>query len=382
MSDIFAIVYANLKGNLGDFAILHSMLSDIRSRAPDSLIHVYSQPFVSIDDARFEAFKQSTHSFDHVGTTYPDDRPLGPGMARCLRAVGGLKLYQKWRTSRLAEKASAHFGRQFAQYKAIFVAGGAQWTGINSGVSMFANLRAIASCNTAIYSYPVSVSSSLWKVNDKASLSHDLSLIREPLIARDSQTHKLFKELKLNTVLGADCVFAAIKPASCLAQTESQRKRLLFVLTSQTSDEIEAAVNVAREAGLEPSLLSTCAIEDGPVQKMAAERLGVNFIAPLTWQDAVTEMESSAMVVTNRLHGLILASFSQSCVLPLVDRPKVKAVVQDALLPVHVDALADLSAASFDLAQSRADEIRVKLDTFRQKALRLHWSPLGASGET
>jgi polysaccharide pyruvyl transferase WcaK-like protein len=380
MSEIFAIVYANLKGNLGDFAILHSMLADIRSRAPDSTIHVYSQPFVSIDEERLEAFKQSAPPFEHMGTTYPDDKPLGQGMSGCLRAVGCLRLYQDWRISRLARKASTGFGKRFSQYKAVFVAGGAQWTGLNSGVSMFANLRAIAACNAEIYSYPVSVSSSLWKVNGGASLSRDLSLIKPPLIARDSQTHRMFQELKLDAVLGADCVFAAPKPASFSA-AEGERKRVLFVLTSQPSDQIEAAVIRTQNAGLQPVLLSTCAIEDEPVQKKVADRLGVDFIAPLTWQGAVSAMQSSAIVVTNRLHGLILASFSQSSVVPLVDRPKVRAVVQDARLPVSVNALADLNAATLSLAQDYANEIRQKLASYKEKALHLPWSPLQVSGE-
>lgn len=380
MSEIFAIVYANLKGNLGDFAILHSMLADIRSRAPDSTIHVYSQPFVSIDEERLEAFKQSAPPFEHMGTTYPDDKPLGQGMSGYLRAVGCLRLYQDWRISRLARKASTDFGKRFSQYKAVFVAGGAQWTGLNSGVSMFANLRAIAACNAEIYSYPVSVSSSLWKVNGRASLSRDLSLIKPPLIARDSQTRRMLQELKLDAVLGADCVFAAPKPASHSA-AEGERKRVLFVLTSQPSDQIEAALIRAQNAGLQPVLLSTCAIEDGPVQKTVADRLGVDFIAPLTWQGAVSAMQSSTIVVTNRLHGLILASFSQSSVVPLVDRPKVRAVVQDARLPVSVNALADLNAATLSLAQDCADEIRHKLASYKEKALHLSWSPLQVSGE-
>lgn len=245
---------------------------------------------------------------------------------------------------------------------------------------MFANLRAIAACNAEIYSYPVSVSSSLWKVNGRASLSRDLSLIKPPLIARDSQTRRMLQELKLNAVLGADCVFAAPKPASHSA-AEGERKRVLFVLTSQPPDQIEAALIRAQNAGLEPVLLSTCAIEDGPVQKTVADRLGVDFIAPLTWQGAVSAMQSSTIVVTNRLHGLILASFSQSSVVPLVDRPKVRAVVQDARLPVSVNALADLNAATLSLAQDYADEIRHKLASYKEKALHLSWSPLQVSGE-
>ena len=95
MSEIFAIVYANLKGNLGDFAILHSMLARIHYGRRTAHYMYNSQPFVSID-----------------------------GMSRCLRAVGSLRLYKDWRISRLARKASSDFGTRFSQYKAVFVAGG------------------------------------------------------------------------------------------------------------------------------------------------------------------------------------------------------------------------------------------------------------------
>ncbi|WP_275783720.1 hypothetical protein [Pararhizobium gei] len=37
-----AVIYANLKGNIGDFAILHSMLLDIRERHPGRAVDAYS----------------------------------------------------------------------------------------------------------------------------------------------------------------------------------------------------------------------------------------------------------------------------------------------------------------------------------------------------
>lgn len=381
MSRTVAIAYANLKGNLGDFAILQSMLMDIRRSRPDCLPHVYSQPFVPVDEQRLEAFKRLAPPFEYMGTMREDLRHLTPLQVRALRMVSALRVYQEARTSRLAEKAAMDFGPRFAEYDAIYLAGGAQWTGVNAGVSMFANLRAMARYNTEIYTYPISVSSSVQSLNLKASLLSDFGKIRKPLIARDSETHAMLCGLGLDATLGADCVFALASLFGERRTKNSANNRLLFVLTNQATETIEKALNVAKAAGFSPALLSTCAVEDGAAQVAAAERAGVPFIAPLTWQEAVAEMEASAIVLTNRLHGLILSSFSSACVVPLTDRQKVRAVVQDAELPVSVGSLAELDGSKLDEAGKLRDEIKTRLRTYREKTRDLTWSPIpfGAS---
>lgn len=376
MSAIYAVIFANLKGNLGDFAILHSMLADIKQRVPDSEIHVYSQPFVSVDAGRLEKFKQGCPPFEYKGPMFHDTSPLGPAGTSVLRRIGALRWYQGCRTNRLARQAAADFAARFAGYHAIFIAGGAQWTGINSGVSMFANLRAIWSYNQKIYSYPVSVSKALRKVNARRALSNDLSKICTPLIARDSQTRQTFEDMDLSVVLGADCVFSLASLVETIEVKTVQADRLILVLTGQKQQDIERGIDNAIVAGYRPALLTTCGLEDAPIQKPVADHFEVPFLAPATWQEAVAEMRSSGIVVTNRLHGIILSSFAEACVLPLVDRPKVKAVVQDALLPVSLESLSGLSEAKLRAASAQRDQIRLALTSYRDRCQALTWSPL------
>jgi polysaccharide pyruvyl transferase WcaK-like protein len=379
VSAVVAVVFANLKGNLGDFAILHSMLADIHQSKPGCRIEVYSQPFLPVDAHRLAAFQRLAPPFEYKGTMAADPGPPTPLAVRLLRASGLLRHYQDRRISRLAKSAEEPFGSQFANYDAVYLAGGAQWTGVNAAASMFANLRAIARYNREIYAYPFSVSSSLTKVSTKASLAADFARISAPLIARDSGTRDALMALGVDAISGADCVFALGSLFERERDTGEAGTRLLFVLTNQSADEIVRAVGAATEAGFSPAILSTCAIEDAPSQAEAARRSGAPFIEPLTWQDVVAEMNRSAIVVSNRLHGLILSSFSSACLMPLTDREKVRAVVRDATLPVSLERLAQLDDVRLTAAQERRDEMKAKLRNYREKAVRMPWSPMGAT---
>lgn len=379
MRPLVAIVYANLKGNLGDFAILHSMLSDIGRKTPDADIHVYSQPFVSVDASRLKAFQLHAPPFQYKGTMYADPSPINPSTIRTLRAIGALRWYQARRTARLARLATRDFGKAFSQYAAIYVAGGAQWTGVNSGVSMFANLRAMASSNKTIRSYPVSVSNSVLKLNSPPAIAEDLRKVEAPLIVRDSQTRDLLRQIGLDPVLAADCVFALPDPSGNVPRTGQPLDRMLFVLTSQMTEQIEHALSVASVAGFKPALLSTCDIEDGPQQREIAERMGVEYMAPATWQDVVREMSSCSAIITNRLHGLILASFTRACVIPLIDRSKVRGVSRDALLPSSIERLGELTADQIAASMRQRDEAVERLKSYRMKAQQSQWSPIGGS---
>lgn len=381
MANRHAILFANLKGNLGDFAILQSMLADIQARDPGASIDVYSQPFVAVDEARTKAFFAAAPACKYQGTTVKALATTGPRRIRLLRALGLLRAYEERRIVRHAAELKAAMAAQLSGYHTVFIAGGAQWTGVDAGVSMFADLRAVTDLGVKVQTYPFSVSSSLFKLNTKARLAQDFKRIAPPRIARDSQTHRMLEEIGVPMVLGADCVFALGPPPGSVAKQGGQSGRLLFITTKQSRTQLEPALQAALREGFKPVLLTTCADEDAAVQAPLAKALGISFLAPLTWQEAVAEIEASELVVTNRLHGLILSSFAPKPVIPLTDRPKVKAVTRDAALPVSIDSLDRLTAETLTRARADAKDMVTALGRYRAAALQTTWSPFGPGAQ-
>ncbi|WP_299820197.1 polysaccharide pyruvyl transferase family protein [uncultured Jannaschia sp.] len=366
MTRPIAIVFANLKGNIGDFAILHAMLLDIGTAFPDQPVHVYSHGFLPVDQARMAAFMREAPFFEHAGVTFAGARKPAAATSRLLRLFRLRQRYQARRIRSLAVKSTPKAAR-FSTYDAVYLAGGAQWTGVTTGVSMFATLRAIRAHTDRVFSYPFSVSPSLWKVNSRAGLREDLARIRSPLIARDSGSASALSELGLETVLGADCVFSLAEAAERIAPiSERDPARILLVLTGQKPQVLSETLQALRGQTGPMALLTTCAPEDVPVLGPVAKAADVPLLAPLTWQETVAEMKASSMVITNRLHGFILASFAGVPVLPLAGRPKLEAVVRDAGLPLELPDLCKLDAGLIRSVQSRRAEIVEKIAGYRE----------------
>ncbi|AJD42370.1 hypothetical protein C9413_03880 [Rhizobium sp. SEMIA 4085] len=371
-----AIVFANLKGNLGDFAILHAMLVDLERKRSGHPVHVYSQGFVSVDRARLAAFRKVAPPFELAGTTFTDNHRLHRVRVKIARFFRLRQRYQALRIKSLARNATPD-AETFSRYDGVYIAGGAQWTGENSGVSMFATLRAMAAHTDRIFSYPVSVSSSLWKVNTRSGLAADFSRIQGPLIARDSTSEGMLKGLGLDAALGADCVFSLAEIGKSVeAAPRGKTLRVLLVVTSQEAIAISGALQRLRPHGISIALLTTCESEDFAVQKPSAEAYGAQFLAPLTWQETVAEMKASDVVITNRLHGLILASFAGVPILPLTDRSKVLAVVNDAALPLKISNLESLNVEIVKEAVDRRAEIVSKIADYRDRAQSKLRSPI------
>lgn len=363
-----AVVYANLKGNIGDFAILHAMLSDIERKHPGYTVDVYSQGFVPVDQERLSAFQKAAPPFRLAGTTFVDDAKPSPLTKFALRATRLTPTYRAVRIAALARKASPN-AADFARYQAIYIAGGAQWTGAQVVVSMFGTLRAIAAHNDRIFSYPISVTSSLYKANSRQNLREDLGRIRGPIVVRDSSSEAIMRGLGLDATLGLDCVFSLAQTAEQIASApRPTRPRVLFVVTKQDTRDLQRAVAQLNSAEIPYAFLTTCALEDESEIKPIADAAGVDFLAPLTWQEAVAEMKASALVVVNRLHGLIFASFSSVPVLPLTDRPKVRAVVTDIGLPLSITDLGSLNVNVVNESIRRGAEIMKLIAAYRDLA--------------
>jgi polysaccharide pyruvyl transferase WcaK-like protein len=74
----------------------------------------------------------------------------------------------------------------------------------------------------------------------------------------------------------------------------------------------------------------------------------------LAWRDVVAEFKASGLVVTNRLHGMILGALSGARLLPVADREKIRAFVGDAGMSNVVVTIEQITPASVAAARDDA----------------------------
>lgn len=334
-----AIVFANMKGNLGDYAILHAMLDKIGKHEPAWEIDVYGHPLVGIDTPRFAAFKQLAPNFNIAGQTPTPPAPsfLGRLLSHTLRKTAQKHAIETFaRTNRPAME-------HFSQYEAIFVAGGDQWSGKQLGVAMFGTLSALCSINPNILAFPFSVKASILNLYDRAVLHGLFSHLRQPIIARDSLSKNILDQVGLSVTQGTDCVFSLHETARNIAiQPERNPDRILIVVKGKEPDLAKTLSGLVGR-GLALELLTTCPPEDGNTYQALSSRFDIPYRAPMTWQEIVAEFKASRLIVTNRLHGLILGSLAEAPLLPVADRKKALAFVRDADMPHHVVSAMNLT---------------------------------------
>jgi polysaccharide pyruvyl transferase WcaK-like protein len=90
-------------------------------------------------------------------------------------------------------------------------------------------------------------------------------------------------------------------------------------------------------------LLTTCTVTDGAAFGQLAKELGIPFRAPATWQEVVGELRTASVVVSNRLHVLILGMFAQVALVPVTDRKKLEAFARDAAMPYLAARMDDVN---------------------------------------
>lgn len=372
-----AVLYANLKGNVGDFAILHAMLHDLSRRYPGHPLHVYAHRYLEVDQPRVDAFLAAgVPEHELAGTIF--SRPLPDRLRRHSR--GRLwplirRAYAAW----LLSQARKDAGR-FAGYEALYVAGGDQWGGFK-GISMLECLAALRPHNDRIYAHPFSINPRTFKVSPKPALADRLGLLRKPLVVRDSISKSVTDEMGLDAVHGGDCVFSLQDLGRAVpARTDRDPSRILIAVTGPSEPKLREAMEPML-AALVPAvpnvaLLTTCEPEDGPLFADLSARFGIPWYAPLTWQDTVAEIAASSLLVTNRLHGLILGSFTETPMLPVTDRKKSEAFAQDAGVPHVAATVTDVTADLISRTIADRDLVLARTAAYREACRTLQTRPV------
>lgn len=122
-----AIIFANIKGNIGDFAILHAMLVDLRRLHPERPLHVFPHSCHNIDQLKFDAFRAAdVPNFTLCSPIFSRELPF----PLKLLSYAGLWPLARMIFVRMLDRESSCNVERFTDYYAIFVAGGHQWSGI------------------------------------------------------------------------------------------------------------------------------------------------------------------------------------------------------------------------------------------------------------
>lgn len=381
MNDVksVAIVFANLKGNIGDFAIFDAMLRSISNAYPDHTIDVYPHAFLNVDEQRLSAFlAEGEIDFEIVGETFYFPTP--EILKRFFR-FGFWPYIQRYLVFQSAKKSYAHAER-FSDYDAIFISGGDHWNGMKLGISMFGTLRAIASHNKNIFAYPFSLNPAVQTYNKKNDLRRYFSLIRQPLIVRDSTSQDFLAGLGIETVLGHDTVFELSRIAKNIVGLPNRDSgRVLLVLAKGDDRKIRQTsmhrlIEDLQSSGHTVELLSTCELEDKEIFESEARHFGITARAPITWQETVAELRQSSIVVTNRLHCLILGTFAECTLFPVADREKSKAFVRDTQLSHYANCVDEISNEALEAAIHDRDQIVGLMRAYREASAECATSPI------
>jgi hypothetical protein len=148
----------------------------------------------------------------------------------------------------------------------------------------------------------------------------------------------------------------------------------LFVVKGPETD-LATTLRSLTEHGVKLELLSTCPAEDDAVYGGLARSLGLPYHTPQGWEGVIGEFRACSLVVTNRLHGLILGSLAGAPLLPVTDRKKALTFVKDADMPCSAPGSRDVTAALIDHALSKKDLILERSGNYVDHCQRQPYSP-------
>ncbi len=291
---------------------------------------------------------------------------------------------ERWLSGQLIDRFSDQFATDFpvsaaADYEAVFFAGGEQWSGFSNGITMLSVLCAMSRSNRNISIFPFSVKKRLLQSYSTERLASCFSRLSGKLIVRDSHSGEIVKQFAPGVINGADCVFSLADLAVDLPAAPRQEQNPVMIAVtegdgSRAADLLPVIRNLLA-GGYRVRLLTTCEREDFRDLQQLSKALGIEFFAPMTWQEVVAEFKSCAMVVTNRLHCMIFTFFADVPLIPLLNREKVVGVSRDADLPHALRHASELTPARVAEFLRNEERIRSKMAAYLEQVSQSHLSP-------
>ena len=376
------VVFANVKGNLGDFAILHAMLEELVKRFPGRRIDVCSHGQHRADDKRFAAFVALANpAFHYVGRT-PFLRI--PRAWSFFKRIGLSSAVSERFIRRLAnEYGKKSPFEEVETYDAVVFAGGEQWSGFSNGITMLAVLSMLIPRNPNLYLFPCSVKEKLVEMHRMSRLEHCFGAFSGRVITRDSRSHGTVRKFRSDAISGVDCVFSLGDCVDVPDRVDGTGKEVLFALTTSPgsrNNEVRAAFQRLEAQGFRVRMLSSCEREDGDDHRVICGGDESKCLFPETWQEAVGLLGRADVVFTNRLHCLIFSFFTEVAVVPVLDREKLLGVFRDADLPLGIKSVDEIDAALIGKILERKDEIRERISAYREQMEPDRMFPMPVSG--
>ena len=355
MSRIVSILCANLKGNLGDFAIAEAIAINADRILGSCKIQLYYHANKAVDEARMKVMlEETTANFDSIQAAPYFRRP---SWLRTLCRMGIAKAYYTKRHNQAVSKVARQiqvdraFIDRVADSDLIIFAGGAQWGRGDLNLNMFAQLQAVSGGKCPVRAFPFSMSNATVSCNGKAGLQALMSQLDAPIFVRDGISHRCLRSIGVDTDLVSDCVFSLSGAFDSKWENDSPEageSRRVYLSLTQSGDtdaqSVAALVRSLKEASLIPVLFSTCEIEDRSFYESVQACVSVDAIYPLSWKQAVGKLSTCRFVITNRLHCLIFSALSGTPVVPVTNRAKSKAYVKDADLPYSLEGVNSIEA--------------------------------------
>lgn len=381
-----SIVFANLKGNVGDFAILEGMIRQMARRYPGQAIEVFSQSRLPVDEDRFRVFREGVDvPFTYKGpltnlSVSSSSGLLGRVQRKLLGAAWVQGRQVRWAAGEL-EAVVDESG--LGGHEAVFFPGGALWSGGELAVNLFGLLQALVGRGVAVYTFPFSVDRSVLRKNKVADLRRYFSWLSGPILVRDGGSGDTLGLAGVNSSLMPDVAFSLPhrdrpKPA------ERSRPRVGLAIAGSREPNramFEGVLKSLRAGGVDPVLVTTCLPEDGEILESMAAALDLPLLQPLGWRDAVREFQALDLLLCNRLHGLVFAILGGTPIIPMVNREKVAGLARDAGLSRKVERLEQVTADAVKEWVREAEEVVIEMTRYRSAAQKA-WDDITLASES
>lgn len=367
-----AILFANMKGNVGDFAILHAMLKTLATAHPGQSVDVYAHPLAAVDTVRMNAFRALAPAYDYRGVS--PGRRLGGSTMMALK-LGALPGGLGTVIDRLARSKANDF-QPFTHYDAVYVAGGEQWNGRRLGAVMFSTLKALSDLGVPVRCYPFSVKPKIAKFYSSKNIARLFGMLRPVMVVRDASTAEFLGKSGLTATVGTDSVFALQDEVNAITPAAGRNGERILLAATGTYEMLAAAASALIASGHTVEALTTCEPEDRENLERLKRDFGIAYHTPVTWQDFVAELKVCKLVVTNRLHGLIFSTLALAPLFPVTNREKVRAFVTDAGIRHHAKSLTELDAKIISDAIDGRAETKAQMVAYALRSRDLRQTPL------
>lgn len=375
MQPYILILCANLKGNIGDYAILEAMGIDLANKFADHEIRFLYHGHKGIDKHRIQPFKDEL--IPHLVNAGTPPFYRRPKWFRTIQKLPISKKVIQNIHSKLIQKTAlkmirnTEFSKQVSGATAVYFAGGAQWGRGDLHLNMFAQLSAAKSLGRKVYAYPFSITKQTVNGVGEENFKYLFQQLESPTPVRDLLSYKILDTLDVNALPTCDIVWSMASHITPEKRKESTLTTKVYICMTTSggakAQEVIQLASICKNAGFSPIVLSTCEVEDAGMIKEIEESSDIECIAPDSWKQAVQLLSEATFVITNRLHCIIFSSLADTAVIPVSNREKTKAFVRDANLPCSAEQLSEIGAEEINKFAQNSPLIIERIKSFKEQ---------------